>query len=172
MTNPKNPIWKSENPVRKSKNPVLKSSLGNLCNQVQPVCCNSGTEWLSGVVPTGKGESPSVKLGGSALPDPPNDQKKIDGYYIFQLFSGDYIFGGAITICKRSPSKGTMTGLLKTGLLRKLLEHFCAKTSCSKLLISARRQAEPSSFEQLVFAQKCSSSFLKRPVFKRPVIVP
>ena len=60
IKNPRNPIWKSPNPVRKCNNPGLKSSLGNLCSQVEQICCDSGLEWMVEVVPTGKGESSQI----------------------------------------------------------------------------------------------------------------
>ena len=62
--------------------------------------------------------------------------------------------------------------ILKTSILRKLLEQKRVARNCSKLLETARRRAVSSSLVQHLLAEKCSSSFLKRLVFKRTVFFP
>ena len=65
-----------------------------------------------------------------------------------------------------------MTVLLMTSLLRKLLEPKRVARNCSKLLETARRRTVSNSFMQLLVAENCSSSFLRRLVFKRTIIIP
>ena len=69
-------------------------------------------------------------------------------------------------------SKGNKTDILKTSILRKLLEQKRVARNCSKLLEAARRRALSSSLVQHLFAERCSSSFLRIPVFKMLVFFP
>ena len=62
-------------------------------------------------------------------------------------------------------SEGKKTSILKTSILRKLLEHLAAKR-CTKLLERAQRWAASSNFEQIHATCFCSSSFLRILVFK------
>ena len=64
-----------------------------------------------------------------------------------------------LRVCVKSKRK--KTSILKTSILRKLLEHLSAKRCCTKLLGRARRRAASSSFEQFRATRFCSSSYLR-----------
>ena len=73
---------------------------------------------------------------------------------------------GGVQETHREVSKRRKVRFLKISILRKLLEQKRVARNCSKLLEAARRRALSSSLVQHLFAERCSSSFLRILVFK------